>query len=68
MSDSILMWLGLASWSNVLEHTVTKNQLANIVHGALTAYDLTDLAGILGGKVTIVEPADALGEPIGKAK
>ncbi|GAH37151.1 unnamed protein product, partial [marine sediment metagenome] len=65
---SVTLKRSLVSWSNVLEHTVTKDQLANIVHGALTAYDLTDLAGILGDKITIVEPVDALGEPIGKAK
>ena len=65
---SVTLKRSLVSWSNVLEHTVTKEQLGNIVHGALTAYDLTDLAGILGRKVTIVEPVDALGQPTGKAK
>jgi len=33
------------------------------VHGALTTYDLDNLAATLGAKLTIEEPIDALGEP-----
>jgi len=55
---------GLVSWSNLIESGRSKNQLVNTVHGALTVYDLPDLAATLGDKLTIEEPLNALGEPI----
>jgi len=55
----------LASWSNVLEKRIVKRQLINAVHGALQVYDLPDLAGAVGKKLTIVEPVDATGKPAG---
>ncbi len=61
---SVKLRRGLVSWSNVIESGRSKNQLVNTVHGALTVYDLSDLAATLGGKLTIEEPLNALGEPI----
>ncbi len=61
---SVKLRRGLVSWSNVIESGRSKNQLVNTVHGALTVYDLSDLAATLGGKLTIEEPVNALGEPI----
>ncbi len=54
----------LTSWSNVVEIGKSQDQLVNTVHGALTVYDLPDLAATLGDKLTIEEPLNALGEPI----
>jgi cephalosporin-C deacetylase-like acetyl esterase len=54
----------LISWSNVVELGRSQNQLVNTVHGALTAYDLPDLASVLDDKLTMEEPLNALGEPV----
>jgi cephalosporin-C deacetylase-like acetyl esterase len=54
----------LNSWSNVIELGRSINQQVNAVHGALTTYDLPDLTGILGDKLIIKEPVDALGQPL----
>jgi len=53
----------LNSWSNVIELGRSYNQQVNAVHGALTTYDLPDLAAALGKKLIIKEPLDALGQP-----
>ncbi|MFO7902935.1 MAG: hypothetical protein R6U98_09760, partial [Pirellulaceae bacterium] len=50
------------SWSNAVTTWPTKNQWPNIVHAALTAYDLPDLVRLLGKQVTIDSPVDARGE------
>jgi len=64
MFESVELIRGLVSWSNVIESGRSLNQLVNAVHGALTVYDLPDLAATLGDKLTIKEPLNALGEPI----
>ncbi len=66
MFGSVKLVRGLVSWSNVIESGRSKNQLVNTVHGALTVYDLPDLAATLGANLTIEEPLNALGEPINK--
>ena len=53
----------LSSWSNVIESGRSYNQQVNTVHGALTRYDLPDLAAALGDKLIIKEPLNALGQP-----
>jgi hypothetical protein len=53
----------LSSWSNVIELGCSYNQQVNAVHGALTTYDLPDLAATLGEKLVAKEPLDALGQP-----
>ncbi len=62
---SVRLVHGLASWSNVIELAQSRNQLVNVVHGALTMYDLPDLARTLGDRITIEAPYNALGEPTG---
>ena len=52
----------LTSWSDVVAKRIVKRQLINTVHGALEAYDLPDLAGVLGKKLTVVNPASATGK------
>lgn len=61
---SVKLVRGLVSWSNVIELGQSRNQLVNVVHGALTTYDLPDLVRTLGDRVTIEEPLNALGEPL----
>lgn len=62
--ETVTIRRSLVSWSNVLQNTVTKNQLVNVVHGALRKYDLPDLAATLpADKLTIEEPVDAMGNP-----
>ncbi len=54
----------LWAWSNIIGAKMSDNQLINTVHGALTSYDLGDLAGLLGDRITICDPVDAAGKPI----
>ena len=61
--DSVRLTGMLSSWSNVIELGRSLNQQVNAVHGALTTYDLSNLAMTLGDKLVIKEPLNALGEP-----
>jgi dienelactone hydrolase len=60
---SVKLVRSLSSWSNVIELGISYNQQVNAVQGALTTYDLPDLAATLGEKLIIKEPLDALGQP-----
>ncbi len=51
----------LASWSNVIHSRLNRDQVTNFVHGALTHYDLPNLAATLGQKLSIEQPVDAMG-------
>ena len=51
----------LVSWSDVIHRGLSDNLMGNIVHGALTRYDLPNLVTLLGDKVTIAQPVNALG-------
>ena len=62
--SSVKLVRSLVSWSNVVEMGKSQDQLINTVHGALTVYDLPDLASVLGDKLTIEEPLNALGKPV----
>lgn len=61
---SVKLMRTLISWSNLIELGRSYNQLSNTVHGALTVYDLPNLAETLGDKLIIEEPLDALGKQI----
>ncbi len=62
---SVEICRSLATWTDVLRTPLHRNQLINVVHGALKIYDLPDLAGSLpDAKVKIVEPVDAAGRPV----
>jgi pimeloyl-ACP methyl ester carboxylesterase len=55
----------LASWVDVVNAPVGRDQLINVVHGGLRTYDLPDLLGSLPPeKVTVTNLLDARGEPL----
>ncbi len=54
----------LLSWSSVVRTPETVRQYENTVHGALRAYDLTDLVASLGDKAELIDPTDAQGQLI----
>lgn len=54
---------GIASWEQVIDATVTKGQLENVVHGALRHYDLPDLRKLYTGQLRVADVRDALGRP-----
>ncbi|MBA7661431.1 hypothetical protein ES703_69448 [subsurface metagenome] len=64
MFSEVTLVRSLVSWSNLIELGRSYNQLVNTVHGALTTYDLDDLARTLGSKLTVEAPLNALGKPI----
>jgi len=48
----------LTSWAEVVRTPRAKHQMANVVHGALTVYDLPDLLATLPSKsLTLIDPA-----------
>jgi dienelactone hydrolase len=68
MFSSAKLIRSLISWSGIIESGLSSNQLVNTVHGALTTYDLPDLAATLADKLTIEQPANALGKSIDAGK
>jgi dienelactone hydrolase len=64
MFGEVVLVRSLVSWSNLIELGRSNNQFVNTVHGALTVYDLGDLARTLGDKLNVEAPRNALGKPI----
>jgi len=62
--DSVKLSQSLCCWSSVIHNRLSRNQVVNAVHGALTHYDLPDLAKTLGEKLTITEPYGPMAQPI----
>ena len=58
----------LTSWSNVIHSRVNKDMVMYVVHGALLHYDLPNLAAVLGNKLTVEQPANAIGAVIEEPK
>lgn len=46
----------LRSWNSIVTSPYSEDQLVNIVHGGLTAYDLTNLIEYLGDKIEMTNP------------
>jgi cephalosporin-C deacetylase-like acetyl esterase len=62
---SLTLKSSLTSWSDVVQTPLAAGQFVNVVHRALTTYDLPDLLATLPKeKVEVVEPLDALDQPI----
>ena len=59
----------LHSWANVVRTPLGTNQLENVVHAALTKYDLPDLLGTLpADRFSVVHPLDATEKPLNVGK
>ncbi len=57
----------LVSWSNVVNTPLSRNQSANLIHGALETYDLPNLlANLPTEKVQFLDPLNAAEEPFAK--
>jgi dienelactone hydrolase len=55
----------LTSWEDLVKQGISRDQLANVVPGALRDYDLPDLAAHLAPRPVHIEaPVDASGQPI----
>ena len=54
----------LVSWSNIVQLHQSKQQINNIVRGALCVYDLPDLTKMTGRKLILERPVDAQGNEI----
>jgi dienelactone hydrolase len=61
--QSVKLSRTLASWSGVVHSRLTQVQAGQIVHAALTVYDLPDLAATLGGKLSLDPPVDGRPPP-----
>jgi len=62
--DSVTLRRCIRSWKDVLGTRNPVLQLQNTVHAAMTVYDLTDLAAVIGRKLTIEQPVDGQGRPL----
>ena len=54
----------LVSWSNVVHNRMNKGVIAGLVHNAPSFYDLPDLESLLGDKLTVEQPVNAVGDAI----
>jgi cephalosporin-C deacetylase-like acetyl esterase len=64
----LIMTRSLVSWSAVVRTPLNRDQLTNVVPGALVSYDLTDLAAALAPRpLTIDRPTDPTGKPLTRA-
>lgn len=62
VKDSVL------SWASVVRSPINTNQLTNVVPGALKAYDLPDLAGLVAPRgLSVIDGVSPQGEPVAKA-
>lgn len=56
----------LVSWANVIHHRLNRQLVPWVIHGALTHYDLPDLAAVLGCKLTSEQPLDSEGNALSR--
>jgi dienelactone hydrolase len=55
----------LVSWSKLIDHKVSRGQLASVVPGVLGLYDLPELAARLAPMPLVIRsPVDAMGTPV----
>ena len=65
--DSVTVERSIPSWSQVARTKSPRGDLAGVIPGVLASYDLPDLASALAPRpVTIREPVDPAGQPIGR--
>jgi hypothetical protein len=58
----------LVSWSNVIHDRLSTELIAGMVHGVLAHYDLPNLVTVLGEKLTITQPVNAMGKILQEQK
>jgi len=54
----------LADWKQIISSPKSEDQTVNCIHGAVRSYELTDLVNVLGDRVEVIEPLDALKNPV----
>jgi len=65
----VTLWRSIASWMDVVTSQTAKNQLGQVVPGALARYDLPDLVRAIAPRpVRVLEPLDPAGNPVPAAK
>ena len=65
----VVLERSLVSWGEVVANGISRDQLGNVVPGALQVYDLPDLAARLAPRpLRIQAPVDAMGQPISEAE
>ncbi len=57
----------LNSWESMIESPTSENQFVNCIHGALQAYDLSDLIETLGDRIRIRQSINAMGTVVNAA-
>ncbi|HXG10268.1 MAG TPA: alpha/beta fold hydrolase [Gemmataceae bacterium] len=66
--DRVTVERAVVSWSAVVHTPISRNQLTNVVPGALAVYDLPDLAAAVAPRyVTIRAPVTPDGKPVAQA-
>jgi dienelactone hydrolase len=61
----VVLERSLVSWADIVQKGVSRNQMGNVVPGALQDYDLPDLVARLGPqRVTIHAAVGAMGDPV----
>jgi hypothetical protein len=50
--ESVELRGGLRSWADIISAPESENRYSSLVHSGLTAYDLSDLAELIGGRLT----------------
>jgi hypothetical protein len=67
--EHIVLERTLVSWTDVVEHGISRGQFAGVVPGVLAYYDLPDLAARLNPlPLTIRQPTSAIGLPVTQAE
>ena len=54
----------LADWKQIITSPLSEDQTVNCIHGAVRSYELTDLVNVLGDRVEVIEPLNALKLPL----
>ncbi|WP_437190937.1 alpha/beta hydrolase family protein [Planctomicrobium sp. SH527] len=58
--DKVTLINSLSGWETIITSRNSQDQLVNCIHGALRAYDISDLIASLDGRVEVIAPVDAM--------
>lgn len=62
--QNVTLFQPLCSWETIIDSTISEGQYVNCIHGAARLYELHDLAGLLGDRIQILQPTNAMGEVV----